>query len=511
MENRILLVDDEPDIREVLSITIADIGYSVYTAENGEKALKQLNEVNPSIVLTDIKMPGMDGLELLDRIKAQNPNVEVIMITGHGDMELAIQSLQKDACDFITKPINDHALENALKKAQEKLLVRQKLKKYTKNLENVVIEKSNALTLMESKDLSRDALREISDSQNVYEKIFDEIPYFVAIIDKSFKVTASNNLFKKNFSIETPEHYCYHVCAGKDTPCSKCPAIKTFNDGQAHQSHMDYISRKGKKYLVMVSATPLKNKVGKTEHVIVMSASADQITGLQGNLSSLGLMIGSVSHGLKGLLTGLDGGMYLLNTALEKDDTNDAKEGLAVVKSMAERIRSMVFDLLYYSKERKLTIETVDVMEFAKEVASIVELKINWQNIKFIKDFHQATGNFDIDAAALRSALVNVLENAIDACLIEKVADPQILFCVKTENDCIIIEVQDNGAGMDSHTAENIFQLFFSTKGKHGTGLGLYIVNKVIKQHHGKVAVVSKKGEGTNFTIQMPKTISESG
>ena len=104
---KILLVDDEEGIRKVLGISLSDIGYKVYTAENGEEAFEIFEEVDPPIVLTDIKMPGMDGVELLRKIKATSPNTEVIMITGHGDMDLAIKSLKYEAVDFVTKPIND--------------------------------------------------------------------------------------------------------------------------------------------------------------------------------------------------------------------------------------------------------------------------------------------------------------------------------------------------------------------------------------------------------------------
>jgi len=107
MGERILIVDDEEDIRAVLDISLSDLGYEVYTAENGEEALRILSEINPPIVLTDIRMPVMDGIELLRRIKQVNPETEVIMVTGHGDMDLAIKSLKYEATDFITKPIKE--------------------------------------------------------------------------------------------------------------------------------------------------------------------------------------------------------------------------------------------------------------------------------------------------------------------------------------------------------------------------------------------------------------------
>lgn len=142
---QILLVDDEEGIRKVLGISLADSGYHVVTAANGEKALALFKNMDSPIVLTDIKMPGMDGIQLLRKIKKDSPDTEVIMITGHGDMELAIQSLKFGAVDFITKPLNDDALEIALKRAKEKIVYRETVREYTENLEQLVYEKTKKL------------------------------------------------------------------------------------------------------------------------------------------------------------------------------------------------------------------------------------------------------------------------------------------------------------------------------------------------------------------------------
>ncbi|MGD9416405.1 MAG: response regulator, partial [Desulfobacterales bacterium] len=143
MKNEILLVDDEKDIREILCLALVDMGYTVLQAKNGVEALRIFKEAQPPLVLTDIKMPGMDGIELLQKIKRENPEVEVVMITGHGDMDLAIKSLKFEATDFITKPINVDALEISLKRAQDKILIRNQLKEYTESLEKLIQEKTD--------------------------------------------------------------------------------------------------------------------------------------------------------------------------------------------------------------------------------------------------------------------------------------------------------------------------------------------------------------------------------
>ena len=145
MEKSILLVDDEEGIRKVLGILLADMGYDVHTAATGAEALRTFKKLRPPIVLTDIKMPEMDGIELLRALKQISPGTEVIMITGHGDMDLAIKSVKYEATDFVTKPINDEILEIALQRAHERITMRRKLDDYTHNLEQLVRDKTKKL------------------------------------------------------------------------------------------------------------------------------------------------------------------------------------------------------------------------------------------------------------------------------------------------------------------------------------------------------------------------------
>jgi signal transduction histidine kinase len=145
MDKSILLVDDEEGIRKVLGILLADMGYLVHTAATGTEALREFEKLRPPIVLTDIKMPEMDGIELLRKLKQISPETEVIMITGHGDMDLAIKSVKYEATDFVTKPINDEILEIALQRAHERITMRRKLDDYTHNLEQLVRDKTKQL------------------------------------------------------------------------------------------------------------------------------------------------------------------------------------------------------------------------------------------------------------------------------------------------------------------------------------------------------------------------------
>lgn len=145
MDDTILLVDDEEGIRKVLSISLSDSGFHVHTAGHAREALEILRDAHPTIVLTDIKMPDMDGIDLLRAIKHESPETEVIMITGQGDMNLAIQSLKNDAVDFVTKPIDDDILQIAINRARERISMRRQIRRYTEHLEQLVEEKTRQL------------------------------------------------------------------------------------------------------------------------------------------------------------------------------------------------------------------------------------------------------------------------------------------------------------------------------------------------------------------------------
>jgi YesN/AraC family two-component response regulator len=121
--DKILVIDDEKPTLSMFRLFLDAYGYEVLTAENGAQGLDVFRKEHPPMVLTDIKMPVMDGLEVLKAIKEESPQTEVIVITGHGDMEIAVKALNLDAADFVNKPIQKEALDAALKRAGERLAV----------------------------------------------------------------------------------------------------------------------------------------------------------------------------------------------------------------------------------------------------------------------------------------------------------------------------------------------------------------------------------------------------
>ncbi|MEA3448503.1 MAG: sigma-54 dependent transcriptional regulator [Bacteroidota bacterium] len=118
--SKILVIDDEKSIRNVLKDVLEYEKYQVDTAENGKKGLEKIKNEPPDLVLCDIKMPEMDGVEVLEKALEENPELTFIMITGHGDVDTAVASFKKGAYDFIEKPLDLKRLQITLKNALER-------------------------------------------------------------------------------------------------------------------------------------------------------------------------------------------------------------------------------------------------------------------------------------------------------------------------------------------------------------------------------------------------------
>ena len=116
----ILIVDDETPTLEMLELFLGALGYTVFSANNQTEAFELFEREKPPIILTDIKMPGKDGLTFLEQVKAVRPQTEVIVITGHGDRDLAQRAFDLKATEFLNKPLDTDALEEILKNIETK-------------------------------------------------------------------------------------------------------------------------------------------------------------------------------------------------------------------------------------------------------------------------------------------------------------------------------------------------------------------------------------------------------
>jgi len=667
MTTRVLLVDDEPGIRKVVGITLMDMGFEVLEAENGLHALELFRAAKPQVVLTDIRMPVMDGLDLLRHIKEESPDTEVILVTGHGDMDMAVAGLKHGACDFISKPASPEILEVSLARATEKINIRAKMRNYTENLEVMVEQQASKLLELERQTIAGDAVQGITElmtglacdeevgsqlssllgglpclvsiqnrelvivsvnelyrqrlgdrvgmrgyavyaglsgtaegspaartfaekrglrtretlmiqnaevpaivhtapirgvggqvdlvleiavdvgevkrlqeelrtSQQRYQQLFDEAPCYITVLDRSLNMLAANRRFSDAFGSGVGT-LCHRAYRGTKTPCLGCPTLKTFDDGQTHQAEMTVTGKDGEAVSVLVWTAPIMDAAGKIESVMEMSLDITQMVRMQDHLASLGMLLASLSHGIKGLLTALDGGVYKVNSGLKRGDTEQVETGWAKVTELIGRIKSMVLDILFYAKKRELTLRTMDAATLAAQVADTVEPKAQKRAVDLVREIDPACGEFQVDEVVLSAALVNILENAVEAAAVAATLPteaprmahsatapdvtpdisqrilprvpsppaPRVVLRVRPDASGVFFEIEDNGVGIPPDVMGRLFTVFFSTKGSGGTGLGLFIAKKAVDQHGGRIGAVSEPGQGATFRLWIPR------
>ncbi len=498
--NKILLIDDEPDIVRVLGISLKADGYEVIPALSGAEGLEAFAREKPQIVITDIKMPGMDGIEVLGKIKDLDPDTEVIIITGHGDIDNTIEALKYGASDFINKPVRDEALSIALKRAREKLEIKQKLKEYTTDLEKKI--EAATAELRRQTSFQTKLIRSSNDG--------------IVATDQDLKVVIYNPGAQRIFGYSQSE-VLYKMTVAQLFPAEIANPFRAARAGDSSIKDIawqqtEILAKNGESIPVKFSGSILR------ENDIDMGTVAffqdlREIKRLEKELlqaerlAAVGQTVAGLAHGIKNILHGLKGGSYLVDVGIKNNDTAKLTKGWAMVKRNIDRTSNLVMDLLSYSKEREPEYETCRPNEIAADVCELVQAKAQENDVTIIREFDDSIGEVIMDPRTIHEVLLNLMSNAVDACLFDEDTTKQWRVKLKTarEQDNIIrFEVEDNGAGMSEEIQHQLFTSFFSTKGHRGTGLGLMVSRKMIEEHQGTIEVQSQPGKGTVFTVRLP-------
>jgi signal transduction histidine kinase len=342
----------------------------------------------------------------------------------------------------------------------------------------------------------------IKQLQQKFFTLFEEVPCYISVQDRNLVITDANRQFKTDFGEGVGQH-CYKVYKHRAEPCLVCPVATTFQTGEISQSEEVVTAKDGKQVNVLCQAAAIRNAVGEIAQVMEISTNISEVRQLQSQLTSLGLMVSSVSHGIKGLLSGLDGGVYLMETGFKKDNMDRVKQGWEMMQRNVDGIRSMVLNVLYYAKEREVYWQDIDLLEITDAVGSVLSRRAQMFDISL--EVKAQDGTFEGDRHSINSMLVNLGENSIDACRLDKKeVDHLVKIESRIEDDQVVFEVSDNGTGMDQETKEKAFSLFFSSKGAEGTGLGLFIANKIAGNHFGTIEIETTEDVGTKFIIRLP-------
>ena len=221
-------------------------------------------------------------------------------------------------------------------------------------------------------------------------------------------------------------------------------------------------------------------------------------------LAAVGQTIATLSHHIKNILQGIRGGSYLVEMGLENEDLAVLEKGWDIVRRNQGKISSLVMDMLSFSKEREPDLVATDLVPVITDVVETLQQRAqeSGATIRWEPPADLPTCRFDPEG--ISRAVLNVLTNAIDA--VEERADGVVTVTAAVDPEArrVRITIADNGAGMSPETLADIFTLFVSTKGSRGTGLGLTVSRKILREHGGDIRAESTPGQGSTFTLEFP-------
>lgn len=505
---KIVLIDDEQDIRDVVSIVLEDAGFCVFTAPNGEKGLELCRSETPQIVVTDVRMPGMDGIQVLKTLKETHIDIEVIVVTAFGEMALAVKALQLDASDFITKPVNEDNLLVALNRAKQRYAARKAVRDYTRFLE-----KEKAKT-------AEELIKTYSLQKNLIENSMDGI---VACDDAGRLIIFNKSMerilgYKKE---EVINRYHFDDLFAADDGNTLMETLKRPDFGGENKLFLyetGLMAKSGSAVPVQVSAAVLWENDRQSGWVCFFRdlrrmrklerELADQASVLhQDKMMSLGRLSASVVHEINNPLFGVLNYVRLMQKVLNRGHLPDGsvekfQRYLDLVEKETARCSDIVSSLLTFSRKSGPVFGQVDIRELVEKCILLSRHKLELGNIDLICETGHDLPLINGDSNQLQQCMINLIFNAADAM-------PQGgTLTIKAESDRqdseIVISVEDTGAGIKKKDLSHIFEPFFTTKKEgHGVGLGLSTVFGIIERHNGRVTVKSRPGN-TVFTLTLP-------
>ncbi len=480
MTRSLLIIDKEKSYADALAAFIERRLFEVHIAATQDEIMVVMDHIAPEYIVSATNLPDFDVIGLLMGFKASMPMLRIVILTDPADRNDVMERMRGDAFGYLTKPVNSTELELVLDHARDWVHLQKKLNKYTNKL------------------------GDLHHANSLYQQLFDEVPCYISVQNRQFRITASNRMFNIHFGDGVGE-CCYEIYKHRNGPCTVCPVAETFEDGKQHSTEEIVVSKDGEQFHVLTWTAPIRDENGVITQVMEMSTNITLLRQLQNHLEFMGMMLGSMSHGVKGMLTALDGSIYQLETGLNRNDEKRTVNAFNTLKQVAERIKKMVLDILYYAKSRELDYQVSDIQEFALSICSTIEPAAEKRGVEFVSQIRES-GPFDVDPNWFQSAIVNILENAVDACASDaQKSEHRVDFEVLADGESLIFKIQDNGIGMNTDYRNKIFRLFFSSKGSKGTGLGLFIANHVITQHGGNIHVESEPEQGTAFTVRIPR------
>lgn len=545
--NRILIVDDEKDVLEAVSHSLGRRGYNVAIAQSAEEGLEKVKRERFDIVLMDLRLPDMDGMEALRKIKKIDSEIEVIMITAFASIDTAIESMKEGAYEYVEKPLNINKLIVLIEKALEKHQLTETVAFYEvskaifstiemEGLLKIIVDLS--LKLMRADDVSIMLFDEhgklyIAISHGLDEDIkrntrlalgekiagwvaenkqpmllinglkdsslFKDLPareeikssIIVPLIknDKVIGILSLNRLInEENFSkIDLYKTNIFGSLASLALDNANLYTSLSLTQEKLIAANKK-LEENEKKALAMFSE--LKETHGQLKDSrLQLSQSA--------KLAGLGRLVSDMAHEVNNPLMVIQGSAQLCSFDGVSD--TEKRKNIGIIISECQRAKGIIQRLLKFSRPSKGLFKDADINASIEYIVGLIEHQFLLSGVRIARDYGRDLPQVYIEEQQMQEVVMNLLNNARDA--IEKGG----VITVRTirEEKFVRVDFKDSGCGMDKDTLDKIFEPFFTTKEK-GTGLGLPVCYGIVKAHNGELRFESQPGKGTTAVLLLP-------
>lgn len=566
---RVLIAEDDAFMRKSIADYLTGCGYEVHEAEDGSVAMRLLHELKPDILLSDLRMPGIDGIELIRQSLSEPEPVPVIIISGMGTIQDAVEALRIGAFDYIIKPIHDMAIiQYSVKKAIRHAELMKVERRSRMELEEIVHQRTQELLLQnrqleEEMDKRRVQEELVLHAKQQWERTVDAMPEMIAIIDKNHRILRMNRPMRERFGrsyTEIMEKPCFFWMHCREKPHERCPHDQTVADGLPHkevfyEEHLD-------SYLE-VTTIPYTDADGSligsvhiARDITEQKKAEKQKEKLQAQLlhaqklESVGQLAAGIAHEINTPTQFIASNIDFIEEATEDialciqnletiADNAPAAIGDSIRKALADmdweflseelpqaisqtrdgirRVSSIVLAMREFSHPGSKEKEIQNLNRIIDTTVTVA--RNEWKYVAEVElDLDPYLPSIPLLADDMGQVILNMLVNASHAIGEKLGANPtgtkgSITIITRKETDGVELRIRDSGTGIPEAVRPRIFDPFYTTKevGK-GTGQGLAIVHDIIiEKHGGTIDFISEPQKGTEFIITLPLTDSGNG
>ncbi|OUS12453.1 hypothetical protein A9Q89_06095 [Gammaproteobacteria bacterium 53_120_T64] len=492
---KVMIVDDEEKIRNLLSYSLRKQALDVTSAGSGHDALELMGQQSIDILITDVRMPEMDGLDLARRVRKQYPDVQIIIISAHSDIDSALEALKVGAVDFLRKPLDPKVLLLAINSSAEKIRLQRELKEAYDSLE-------------QEKEFLAVTLRSIGDGV-----IASDLEGRVSMMNK---VAAELTGWAADQALGQPLSKVFHIINEQTQEVCENPAAQALKTGLiiGLANHTALIARDGTLRSIADSGAAIRDRDSKIigsvlvfRDVTLANRIDDELAKTK-KLDSIGVLAGGIAHDFNNILTGIMGNINISKGLI--DPASRAYKFLDAAEKASERASKLTQQLLTFSKGGEPILELASIFEVIQESANFT---LSGANISCRIDRDNDLWAASIDKGQISQVVQNIVLNARHAMpeggtiriLCENVVllEGSNVVPLLKSGDYIRIDIEDEGVGIAENQIDKIFDPYFTTK-HEGSGLGMAVTHSIIHKHSGHISCQSSLGEGTKFTIYLP-------